>query len=630
MKIKRLTSAFSLMLLPLTVLITVQCRHEASEPRVSNTSRSVVGVAEEKTYSDATLEGRFADDRVVIVLSHAASMNFKKYTPKDFPEIRCTEITDSTAGTMEVVRQQLEAERTKDWKKLEERVKLGMLVDVEKFHRILDLVLPVKSKENVLGAIKLLEKREDVLYAGPDYFIKPCALPDPLPFFYSTEQQTVFESIRLTEAWDMITGYSGIKVGVIDTGILGIHGEFTGRIDTNLSRDYTVVTTGVPPPNGVEDPDGHGTGVSGIITTNGVLISGVCWDLTLVSLRVFDAAGVISNNNASRVRYAVDHATNNSISILNFSAGVLANYTGFNDMYAAIQQYPGLFVAAAGNDGKNNNTNPTFPANFTAFMSNVISVGALDASGNPRADSNYGSVSVDLFAPGDSIYTTSNNTWYNTISDTSAAAPFVTGVAALVKSLHPHMTAQDLKTALRYNVTPLSQPNLCITGGKLNANSAVNYIPMVDSVDIVFGHPGLRNIAGEVINDKIVGKFCLFQDGSWVIFEREISTYPMYNYFTLLNQNATLFPNIPLSPAMENVLIQIGVPHYGFSAGFALEFPAPENIGLYTWNQHYGFSINLSTHNISIYTGRGGYWQTGTTLSTEKSRLGIQFITGKW
>ena len=120
------------------------------------------------------IEGAFSDARIALVLTKEASLNFKTYTPEDFPEIKCASVNDATRLTMEVVKQQLEAQRTGDWSALKERIEVGMLVDIENFKRILYLELSVKSKENVLKGIKLLEKRKDVLYAGPDYKMELC------------------------------------------------------------------------------------------------------------------------------------------------------------------------------------------------------------------------------------------------------------------------------------------------------------------------------------------------------------------------------------------------------------------------------------------------------------------------
>jgi len=124
---------------------------------------------EEKRYSEATLEDDFVGGKVVVILNKAASLNFKKYTPEDFPEIDCVMVTDSSSSAMENVRLQLEALETGNNSKIQEYIDKGLLVNIDNFRRILDLQLSIQSKEYVLQAIKLLEKRNDLMYAGPVY-----------------------------------------------------------------------------------------------------------------------------------------------------------------------------------------------------------------------------------------------------------------------------------------------------------------------------------------------------------------------------------------------------------------------------------------------------------------------------
>jgi len=111
----------------------------------------VTTVVEEKIFSNATLDDNFADDKVIIGFNKEASLNIVEYTPSDFPEINCIKVVDATSGTLELIN-------------------AGML-DSEKFRRVLALYLAEKSKENVLQAIKLLEKRDDILFAEPDFIV---------------------------------------------------------------------------------------------------------------------------------------------------------------------------------------------------------------------------------------------------------------------------------------------------------------------------------------------------------------------------------------------------------------------------------------------------------------------------
>jgi hypothetical protein len=125
----------------------------------------------EERFSDATLEVDFADDSVVVVLNYPASSGLKTYTPEDFPEIDCIQVIDATDRAMEIFNKQLEAEKTGFRMEFEKRMRMGVLMDAGKCRKILGLKLAdtVASKEYVLNAVKLLEKRKDVLYAERDY-----------------------------------------------------------------------------------------------------------------------------------------------------------------------------------------------------------------------------------------------------------------------------------------------------------------------------------------------------------------------------------------------------------------------------------------------------------------------------
>jgi len=632
---------------PLAFLL-VQCQFEAAKENDGNKKIGrAAGEFEEKKYSNATLEDKFTEDRVVIVLNKSASMNLNKtYTVEDFSEIQCVRVTESTRLTKEIVRQQIQAERTKNWSNLQRRIELGMLINVEKFRRILDIHLPERSKENVLRAIKLLENREDVLYAGPDYYMEIASLPYPEPDYYSW-QEDALESLSLPYAWEITVGDSYLMVGVLDTGIQSGHPALYDLVNRELSRDFTTYTDhGYVYPYGLGDTDGHGTHVSGIIATNGTGVAGTCWGLSLVSLRVFDEYG---GGKFSFVRYAVDFAANNYIPILNYSGG------GSNlsyDLAQAIIDYPGLLVCSSGNNNYNTDINPHYPSNFSFFLDNVISVGAITTNGSTVSKagypdpgwgvdkvSNYGTVTVDLFAPGTNIASTfpqgkCNNgscdycingggtyiaDGYHTLSGTSMAAPYVTGVAALVKSLHPEMTGAELKIALKDSVDmEASLIGLCRTGGKINAYKAVNYVPIVGSFDITFNGTGFFDVNNNNIGEVLVGKFHLFMNGDWVITEMGKISYPMNNHGVPDSYLET--PSLP--PEIETYMVQSGNSSMLNRAWFNLEYPAEYDNVYYTWTEP--FFITVDTDNsININHDRGSPIQTGTILATDKSKIRI-------
>ncbi len=128
--------------------------------------------SEETIICNATLDDDFLDDSIIIVLKHDVSLKFKNYVCDDFAEINCIYVDDLTKYTTEIVKEQLIAEETGDWSKLQDRIDKHMLVNVDSFHRILCLTIGNPGKENVIKAIRELEKRNDICSAEPDYIEK--------------------------------------------------------------------------------------------------------------------------------------------------------------------------------------------------------------------------------------------------------------------------------------------------------------------------------------------------------------------------------------------------------------------------------------------------------------------------
>ena len=444
---------------------------------------------------DATLNDNFLDDTVIIVLKNNISLQFNKYNCDDFNEINCTKVDDLTKYSVELLKNQSIAERTGDWSKIAEHKEKNMLINSNKFHRILCLTISNPGKENVLKAIRKLEKRNDIYYAEPNYIENINATANDT--YFSTRQWGLNGTygINVTKAWNYTTGNPNILVGVIDSGIDGQHPDLINVINDDLHRDYVDV-----PISGdaievnkedLKDPNGHGTHVAGIIGAQGnnsIGISGVAQNIRLVSLRVMDENGYGANED---VKKAVDFATREAIPILNFSGGGTENH---KDLKIAIENYPGLFVCAAGNADQDNDVNEYYPGNYN--FDNLITVGAIKRNGK-RPDvsdwryykgkpqgSNYGKTKVDIFAPGDSILSTYPTNLYDATKDiavgyklksgTSMATPFVAGVAALMLSANPNLTPQQLKFTIMNNATKYSSlDNLCVTGGRLDAFKSI-------------------------------------------------------------------------------------------------------------------------------------------------------------
>lgn len=235
--------------------------------------------------------------------------------------------------------------------------------------------------------------------------------------------------------------------------------EFDGReIVGDNPYDFNSRGYGNGNPNNRVENESHGTHVAGIIAAernNGIGIDGVANNVRIMALRVVPNGDEYDKDIALGIRYAVD----NGAKIINCSFGKSfspnADWVWDAIKYAASKDV--LIVHAAGNDGNDVDmkSNPNYPNDHkfsaTEIANNVIEVGALAPSYGSKmvaGFSNYGTKNVDVFAPGDDIYSTMPNNKYEFQGGTSMAAPAVAGIAALIRSFNPTLTAEQVKKIL--------------------------------------------------------------------------------------------------------------------------------------------------------------------------------------
>ena len=409
-------------------------------------------VAEEKVYCNATLDDAFADDEILITVY--PEWNNKAYSIRDFSDIDCISVEE-----------------------------LFNSDNPRKPSRILKIVLEKQSKQYVLDAIRILEEREDIYVAEPNYICNFAMEPDD-PECVEGDQWAVGK-MNLNSAWNLTTGSPNVIVGVIDSGIEGTHPDLMNRINTELSRSFSPDYS-----DPLVDIIGHGTSVAGIIGAEGnnsMGVVGVCWDVRLVSLRVDNAKGKFDSG---AVVDAIEYAEENGIPILNYSGG--GNSVN-NTMKVAISEYSGLFVCAAGNEYADNDSVGHYPSNYD--LDNIIAVGASTSSDRKRSTSNYGAETVDIFAPGQGIVTTKIGGSYGSRNGTSMAAPHVAGVAALLLSKYPNMTTAEIKNAIMAHVDVVIDTegndvfgNLCVAGGRLNAYKSLNHSFRIENDGNLYTH----------------------------------------------------------------------------------------------------------------------------------------------
>lgn len=288
-------------------------------------------------------------------------------------------------------------------------------------------------------------------------------------------EQYGMELIQAPEAWAIETGKKSVRVAVLDTGIDYTHPDLAKNINQELALDTV---------NGTDTMDyygehGHGTHVGGIIGAignNGRGVAGVCWDVELVSVKIYPVNSSITHTDALArgIQYAIDEG----FPIINLS---MQNYDYDTTCADRLAEYPGLVVICAGNYNRDIDTMPCYPASYD--FDNIIAVGNSTKDDEKYPNSNHGKQTVDLFAPGTNIYSTVIGGDYDFDTGTSMSAPHVAGTAALLLSYNPNLTTSELKEAILESVDPIDAlSSYCSTGGRLNTYNALRYIYDDDAV----------------------------------------------------------------------------------------------------------------------------------------------------
>lgn len=348
--------------------------------------------------------------------------------------------------------------------------------------------LPVRE------AIGRYERSPDVEYAEPDSLLFAEATPDDPEYgkLYGLDNTgqtggTPDADVDAPEAWDTTTGDPDTAVAVIDSGVDVSHPDLDGNLWTNpdevagdgIDNDkngYVDDVHGWDFYHGdatvydAADGDEHGTHVAGTIAAegnNGIGVTGVNWRAGIMTLKFLGP----DYGSISGAVKAIDYAVAEDAKISNNSWGCGGSDCYSKTLKAAIDRADGaghLFVAAAGNEGTDNDATPHYPSSYDS--PNVIAVAATNDTDGLAGFSNYGETSVDLGAPGVRILSTLPGGEYGSYSGTSMAAPHVTGVAALAKSQDPTADDGELKARiLQYAEPKASLQGKTVTGGRLNA-----------------------------------------------------------------------------------------------------------------------------------------------------------------
>jgi subtilisin family serine protease len=329
--------------------------------------------------------------------------------------------------------------------------------------------------------LQKLKRRGLVSRVEPNYRVNAFAEPNDflyrLGFLWGIKNTGVLGGVSGVDidalaAWEISVGNPDLVVAVVDTGVYLNHPDLVSNIWRNPGE---IANNGIDDDkNGfVDDVNGwdivdndsnpndemfHGTHCAGIIAAsldNNRGLCGVAPRVKLLPLRVLNAKGEGDTVGLLKaVRYAIDlRKRGENIRVISASLGGGEYLESFKELLDEANRYGIVFVAAAGNDGKNNDEEPTYPANYPS--PNVISVAALDSSGRLASFSNYGEKTVDVGAPGVFIWSSFLFGFYLPFDGTSMAAPFVSGAAALVLSERPQLTPAQVISILKRSSKPL-------------------------------------------------------------------------------------------------------------------------------------------------------------------------------
>ena len=352
-------------------------------------------------------------------------------------------------------------------------------------------VLRFDNTLNPVMVASALARQEGVVYAHPVYRTRLTVMPQPfweasapapaqwplvaVPNDSLFGQSTHLSFVNLPDAWDIAKTEGGVLIATVDAKTDWQHEDLLANVWTN---------PGEIAGNGTDDDDNgfiddvhgwnfggdnadpgstpnlptsgnHGTWVTSVfsaVTNNTIGLSGSSWNAQFMAL---NTANTETDNALSTldILNSYAYAMANGADIINASLG------GPRDCFNAEQELIDmgtdnnvLYVVAAGNSGSNIDVFPESPAN----CERVLTVGATQKTSELLAGfSNYG-LAVDVYAPGSFINAAASGGGYQAVNGTSFATPLVAGIAALLKTVKPDLTADEMREQIRVTATPFS------------------------------------------------------------------------------------------------------------------------------------------------------------------------------
>ena len=355
--------------------------------------------------------------------------------------------------------------------------------------------------------VATLRTSDLVDFAEPNYLITADqATPQPatqtVPNDPRYPEQRALKNTVASQAWGLTTGSKQTVIAVLDSGVDFTHPDLrndewdnTLEKDNNLDNDGNgfnadlhgwdfITNTGT-----VRDEQGHGTALAGIIAAQGnnaTGISGVMWQASLMSLRVLDSTGT---GDVAHAVEAIDYAVNNGAQVINCSWGTDDASTALSEAINRAAQHGVIVVTSAGNQGRDIETTPRYPASFD--LPNLISVASTDNADQLTSFSNWGMAHISIAAPGTDILTTKVSGDYQSVSGSSASTALVTGVVGLIKTLRPWLNADRTRELILRGARQV--PAL---SDKVAAKGIVSAVGALDTLNTLPSNEGLDEGVG--------------------------------------------------------------------------------------------------------------------------------------
>lgn len=366
-------------------------------------------------------------------------------------------------------------------------------------------------KQRILAALTALT------LVLPWQAVQALAPNDPL-----FDEQYYLPQIGALGAWDTTTG-GNVTVAILDTAIDTNHPDLAGNVFVNAGEvagngidddgnGYIDDVSGWDFYNDDNDPSvdnrfratvglQHGTvvaGVIGAVGNNDEGVTGVSWDVQLLPVQILSSDGIGSTTDIAR---GIDYAVAMGADVINMSFVGDRWSSSLDEALQRAHDAGVIVVAALGNDARDVNTDPSYPACAlgTSTDNVVIGVVALDTQNQRASFSNYGADCADIAAPGVNIFATQvsglNQDYGGNWNGTSLAAPIISGVAALARSAYPALTPDQFLLALQLSVDPIrdrspSGESGALGTGRVNMTRLFEVLPTVAESTPVPSQPG--------------------------------------------------------------------------------------------------------------------------------------------